>query len=101
MSQQHLTVRPGIHSPREAIARVSQQGAEHRVDETWGTGEASEKRTLLGQAPIHPLLPSSPTHGLLPPCGQRTSDPRGVHIDGDGDVGTLEKQKRMIQILGP
>jgi len=59
MSQQHLTLRPGIPS-REPIARVPQQGAEHRVDEMWGTGEGSEQRTLLGQVPIHPLLFPNP-----------------------------------------
>ena len=100
MSQQHLTLRPGIPS-REPTARVPHQGAEHRVDEMSGTGEGSKQRTPLGPVPIHPLLSSSPTHGLLPPCGQGTSDPAGVHIDGDGDVGTLEKQNRMTQILGP
>ena len=70
MSQQHLTLRSGIHSSREPIARVPQQGAGPKVDEMWGTGEGSEQRTLLGQVPVPPLLSSSPTRGLLPPCGQ-------------------------------
>ena len=101
ISQQHLTLRPGIHSSGQPIAPVPQQGAAPRVDEMWGTGKGSGQRTPLGQVPNHPILSPPPTHGLLPSCGQWTNDPAGVHIDGDGDVGSLEKQKRMTQTLSP